>query len=132
MRVIDKIAWIHLRNGQILCARSKGQDTYFLPGGKRDPGESDADTLAREIAEELSVRIEKETIHFFGVFEARAHGKSEDIMVRMTCYTANYSGMHTPASEIEEIAWLNYKDLHKVSQASQLIFEQLFAMKWLD
>ncbi|WP_433942906.1 NUDIX hydrolase [Paenibacillus sp. SN-8-1] len=132
MTTIDKIAWIHVNNGQILCARSKGQESYYLPGGKRDPGESDQDTLIREIEEELSVQIEQDTIHFFGTFEARAHGKSEDITVKMTCYTADFSGILRPASEIEELAWLNYKDLHLVSQVSQLIFEQLYALKWLE
>ena len=58
---IDKIAWINIANGRILGARSKGKDTYYLPGGKREPGESDIDTLVREIKEELSVRIKPET-----------------------------------------------------------------------
>ncbi|MNI37940.1 hypothetical protein D3C73_920570 [compost metagenome] len=131
MTTIDKIAWIHMSNGQILCTRSKGQEIYYLPGGKRNPGESDADTLMREIEEELSVQIEQGTIKFFGTFEARAHGKLEDIKVKMTCYTASFSGILSPASEIEELAWLNYKDLHLVSQVSRLIFEQLYAMKLL-
>lgn len=131
MRTIDKIAWIHLKDGQILCARSKGQDSYFLPGGKRDPGESDTDTLKREIEEELSVHIEQETLNYYGTFEARAHGKSEEVKVRMTCYTADYAGTLRPASEIEEIAWLNYHDRHRVSEVSKLIFEKLYAAKQL-
>ncbi|USB31737.1 NUDIX domain-containing protein [Paenibacillus sp. YPG26] len=132
MNTIDKIAWIHVKNGQVLCARSRGQESFYLPGGKRDPGESDKSTLIREIAEELSVQIELDTIKFFGIFEAEAHGKSKDIKVKMTCYTASFTGTLSPASEIEELAWLNYKDLDLVSQVSQKIFEQLYALKWLE
>lgn len=36
---IDKIAWIHLENGAILSSRSRGKDVYYIPGGKREPGE---------------------------------------------------------------------------------------------
>jgi len=35
----------------VLSTRSKGKDTYYLPGGKRESGESDLDTLEREIDE---------------------------------------------------------------------------------
>ncbi|GAA4096620.1 NUDIX hydrolase [Nonomuraea soli] len=48
---IDKIAWIHLEHGKILSTRSRGRNAYYIPGGKRDPGESDLDTLVREIEE---------------------------------------------------------------------------------
>ncbi len=48
---IDKIAWIHLEDGKILSTRSRGKDVYYIPGGKREPGETDVDTLTREIDE---------------------------------------------------------------------------------
>jgi hypothetical protein len=43
------------------CSRSRGKDVYYLPGGKRGPGESDIDTLVREIHEGLSVAIVPDT-----------------------------------------------------------------------
>ena len=53
MTLIDKIAWIELADGKILSTRSRGKDVYYLPGGKREPGESDIDALVRELREEL-------------------------------------------------------------------------------
>lgn len=129
---IDKIAWIHVENGQLLCARSKGKDLYYIPGGKREPGESDSDTLVREVEEELSVRIKSETISHFGTFEAGAHGKSEGVIVKMTCYAAEFEGELNPAAEIEELAWLNYSDRDHVSSVSKLIFDKLHEMKLLS
>lgn len=126
--VIDKVAWIYVVNGKVLGARSTGKDTYYFPGGKREHGESDAETLVREIEEELSVQILPETIAEFGSFEAPAHGKAEGVLVRMTCLTADFTGELAPASEIEELAWLTYKDIDRVSAVSVIIMDKLREM----
>jgi 8-oxo-dGTP pyrophosphatase MutT (NUDIX family) len=123
--IIDKIAWIWLQDGAILSSRSRGNDVYYIPGGKREPGESDIDTLVREIQEELSVVISPDTINHVGTFHAQAHGHPEGTTVRMTCYTADYQGVLQPNSEIEEIVWLTYADRHRVSPVDQIIFDHL-------
>lgn len=131
MTTIDKIAWIHLKNGTILSSRSRGKDVYYIPGGKREPGESDIDTLVREIQEELSVTITPDTATHVGTFRAQAHGHPDGITVRMTCYTANYQGLLRPSSEIEEIVWLTHADRHRVSPVDQIIFDHLHEMAQL-
>lgn len=125
MTVIDKVAWIRLEEGAILSSRSRGKDVYYLPGGKREPGEGDVDTLVREIREELSVAIVPGSAEPAGVFEAQAHGHPDGAIVRMTCYTADYTGTLRPDSEIEEIVWLTYADRHRVSPVDQVIFDHL-------
>lgn len=129
---IDKIAWIHIVEGKVLGARSHGKDTYYFPGGKREAGETDNETLIREVEEELTVRIQPDTIRPFGQFTAVAHGKEPGVQVQMTCLTAEYSGTLAPAAEIAELAWLSYKDREQVSAASQLIFDRLHEMKLLS
>ncbi|RRJ65645.1 NUDIX domain-containing protein [Paenibacillus oralis] len=123
---IDKIAWICIKDQRILGVRSKGKELFYFPGGKREPGETDAETLQREIGEELSVRIKPETIAYYGAFEAQADGKPEGVLVKMTCYTADYSGELAPASEIAELAWLSYADLDRASLISRIIFDELY------
>jgi 8-oxo-dGTP diphosphatase len=123
---IDKIAWIHLQNGAILSTRSRGKDVYYIPGGKREPGESDIDTLVREIREELSVAIVVDSAAHAGTFHAQAHGYPDGTVVRMTCYTADYRGVLRAASEIEEIVWLTYSDRHRVPPVDQIIFDHLY------
>ena len=122
---IDKIAWICIRDGRILSVRSKGKELFYFPGGKREPGETDAETLQREIGEELSVRIKPETIAYYGAFEAQADGKPEGVLVKMTCYTADCAGDLAPASEIGELAWLGYADRDRTSLISRIIFDEL-------
>jgi len=124
--LIDKIAWLYLVDGRILSTRSAGKDVWYLPGGKREPGESDVQTLVREIAEELAVDIAPETAAHAGTFEAPAHGKAEGVTVRLTCYTAEHTGTPIASSEIAEVAWLGYADRDRVSPVDQIIFDHLY------
>ncbi|MET8996185.1 NUDIX domain-containing protein [Amycolatopsis sp. NPDC004169] len=123
--MIDKIAWIHVADGRILAARSRGKDKFYLPGGKREPGETDAETLVREIREELGVEISVESIAPAGTFEGQAHGHAEGTIVRTTAYSAEYRGTPQACAEIEEIAWLTYADRPRVSLVAQQIFDHL-------
>jgi 8-oxo-dGTP diphosphatase len=123
--MIDKLAWIHIREGRMLAARSRGRDVYFVPGGKRESGESDEQALAREVREELSVTLVADTLRLLGVFEAQAHGQAEGVTVRMTCFSGDYNGELRPAAEIEEIAWLSYADRDRVSLVMQNIMDWL-------
>lgn len=132
MKIIDKVAYLHLKDGKILNTRSKGKDKYYLPGGKREGHESDMETLVREIKEELTVDIIESTARFYGVFEAQAHGKEEGVLVKMTCYTAEYSGELKADSEIAELVWLTSADAALVSPVDQLIFADLKGKGMLD
>lgn len=87
--VIDKVAWIQIGDGKILSTRSRGKDVYYLPGGKREAGETDLDTLVREVEEELAVTIDRGTARHVGTFRAQAHGHAEGVTVQMTCYTVD-------------------------------------------
>ena len=125
MAVIDKVAFLYLQDGKILSTRSKEKDKYYIPGGKREVGETDIETLVREVKEELSVDIVESSAKLYGVFEAQAHGKAEGVVVKMTCYTAEYTGELKADSEIAEIVWLTMADIESVSPVDKLIFADL-------
>lgn len=131
MKQIDKMAWIYLKEAKILSTLSKGKDTYYIPGGKREGNETDEETLIRECKEELTISIKKDSIKYYGTFEAQAHGKAEGITVKMTCYMADFEGELQANSEIQEIKWLRYSDLDKISPVDKLIFEDLNEKGWL-
>jgi 8-oxo-dGTP diphosphatase len=122
---IDKLAWIYIVNKKILSTRSKGKDTYYIPGGKREKNETDTEALVREIREELSIDLIPDTFKYIGAFEAQAHGKAEGVIVRMTCYSSDFKGHISPASEIDEVVWFQHKDKDKSSPVDKIIFDWL-------
>lgn len=124
---IDKLAYILLKDGKVLTTLSKGKDTWYIPGGKREGDETDQDALSREVKEELTVTLIPGTIRHYGTFEAQAHGKPEGTVVRMTCYEAAYEGELTPSSEIEELMFADYAWKEKSSPVDGLIFDDLKA-----
>lgn len=125
MKLIDKLAWICLKERRILSVRSHGKERFYMPGGKREHGESDAQALIREIGEELMVDLDLETLTFAEAFEAPADGQAAGVTVRLTCYFGKYRGVLRASSEIAEFAWLSYADKEKISAANLLVFEWL-------
>lgn len=132
MEFIDKLAWVRIEERRLLCARSRGKDAWFLPGGKREAGESDAEALIREIREELGVDLRPDTLRPLRVFEAQAHGQPEGVLVRMTCWAGDYDGVLAAAAEIDEIAWLDSSDREKLSLVGRLILDWLQEQGMID
>lgn len=130
--IIDKLAWIYIKDRKILSTRSAGRDTYYIPGGKREARETDRQALCREIKEELSVDLDPTTITHYGIFEAQAHGKIEGTTVRMTCYTSGFQGSLKPDHEIAEIVWLDYRGRERSSAVDKLIFDDLKDKNLID
>lgn len=111
---------------------SKGKDTYYFPGGKREANESDSSCLKREIEEELSVDLIEDSLIPFGTYEAQAHGKDEGIIVKMTCLLGDFTGTPVPNNEIAEYTYFSYIDKDKASAVDQLIFEDLKKKGMID
>lgn len=127
MSEIDKVALIHLRDGRLLGARSRGKAAYYLPGGKREPGESDEAALTREIREELAIELVPGSLRHVQTFKAQADGKPDGVLVKLTCYRADFSGEPTPAAEIEELRWLSHADVASASPVTVLVLDWLKA-----
>lgn len=122
---IDKLAYIYVVDKKLLVTLSKGKDTWYIPGGKREEGESDTEALVREVEEELSVKLLVESIEKYGVFEAQAHGKPGGTMVRMSCYLGRFEGDLKPVAEIEKLDYFDYSRKLETSLVDHLIFDDL-------
>jgi 8-oxo-dGTP pyrophosphatase MutT (NUDIX family) len=122
--MIDTVAWVHVENGRILCARPRGKDVFYIPGGKREGAETDLQTLRREISEELTVTLRPGTERHVGTYQVR---QPDGLVVRMSCYAAGYTGTLAASSEIDELAWFGYADRPRVPPVDQLLFDDLHA-----
>jgi 8-oxo-dGTP pyrophosphatase MutT (NUDIX family) len=129
---IDKLAYIYLKDGKVLTTLSRGKDTWYIPGGKRDGNETDHEALIREVEEELTVKLKPETIRHYGTFEAQAHGKPKGTVVRMTCYVADFDGVLEPSSEVEQIAFVDYLWKEKSLPVDGLIFDDLKSKRLIE
>ncbi|EID55796.1 NUDIX hydrolase [Saccharomonospora xinjiangensis] len=117
--VIDSVTWILVRERRLLAVRTKGRQKFYLPGGKREPGESDVECLCREIHEELGVALRPRSFSLFSVLDELADGYSDGRRVHMTAYTAGYDGRLRPGREIAELAWLTSEDAHRCPPAGR-------------
>jgi 8-oxo-dGTP diphosphatase len=126
--LIDTVAWVRVEDGRILCARPRGRDIFYVPGGKREGTETDLEVLLREIAEELTVTLRPDTVRHVGTYEAgQADVDPGGAVVRMSCYRGDYAGTLVPSSEIEELGWFCYADRPRVPPVDQLLFDDLRA-----
>lgn len=125
---LDTVAWVSVDassgEGRVLMGRPRGKPLYFMPGGKKEPGESDVAALVRELKEELDVAVDARTIEALFVVEAPAWGRT-DTVVRMGCYAAQVVGEPVAAAEIEELAWLGAGDGARMPPAGRLVVERL-------
>jgi 8-oxo-dGTP diphosphatase len=126
MDFIDKVAWIPLFNNRVLFTRSKGAEFFYNAGGKREPGETDQETLIREVMEELNVSIFPATIKHMHTFEGVVEIKPNRPRIRVACYDAAYAGDLKPSNEVEELAWFGLGDGGRTTDMGRRILAWLF------
>jgi 8-oxo-dGTP diphosphatase len=122
---VEKVAWVLVRDGRLLVVRNHGRDLFYLPGGRRETGEIDSETLVREVREELGVTIDPSTMQLVAEVVAPRDGSRDE--VTMTCYTAEHRGDPAPANEIAELAWITVADRGRVTVAEQHVMCRLAA-----
>lgn len=103
-REILKIGLAVIDGDRLLLVKKRNSEFYILPGGKPEQGESDIETLSREIDEELGCRIASDRLLFLGTFSDEVAGMP-DARVTIRLYAGTLIGTPSPRSEIDSLVW---------------------------
>ena len=77
-RFTNRVAGVAIHNGRVLLHRAENDPFWVVPGGRAELMESAADTLRREMCEELEIEVEVQRLlwlveNFFHYEEMRHH-----------------------------------------------------------
>lgn len=101
--MIQKIGAAIVKDHQLLVvSKKKFPDHYILPGGKPKEGETDLETLARELKEELQLELVSSTL--LGNFETTSMFGKESMF--LTVYVVKVRGEPVPNNEISAYKWI--------------------------
>ncbi|MFI1201124.1 GNAT family N-acetyltransferase [Streptomyces sp. NPDC020883] len=125
---LRSVSWLHVRDGRLLSVRTRGNDTFYLPGGKYEPGETANQALSRELSEELGLRIAAEELSEAFVVHDVAHGKNGR-RLHMTCFTGGPQDIEpAPGREIAEYAWFDRAEsFERCAPAHRQVVDRLVA-----
>ncbi|MGN7977220.1 NUDIX hydrolase [Microbacterium sp. 22195] len=117
------------RAGRVLVVRKQGTTRFMQPGGKPEPGESAAQTLIRELDEELSLHVEESDLEPLGTFvSAAANEPGHRVIADAFAMRAEPEDVVVQA-ELAELRWLEPGDRTSVPLAP-LSEEHLLAFAW--
>ncbi|KUL35992.1 DNA mismatch repair protein MutT [Streptomyces sp. NRRL F-4489] len=125
---LRSVAWLHVRDGRLLSVRTRGNDTFYLPGGKYEAGETAREALSRELSEELGLRIPAGDFTEAFVVHDVAHGKNGR-RLHMTCFTGGPQDIDpVPGREIAEYAWFDREECRtRCAPAHRQVADRLVA-----
>lgn len=124
---------IENEKGEILCTkRDMGKYDYIslkweFPGGKIEEGETEKQTLERELREELDIKVE------IGDFFYQVEHDYPDFHLSMALYECKFSEQHIALNVHKDIKWVNPQDMLSLDWAeADLPVAITIYKKWLN
>lgn len=112
--------------GRLLVVRKRGTRVFMQPGGKPEPGETGAETLSRELHEEVGVLIKPDALEPLGIFTAAAANEAGAIVIAEV-FRATITTQVKAQAEIEELRWMLPAEL-ATAPVSPLITHHMLAL----
>lgn len=109
MKTYYKYALCIIRDNRLLVLKEEDNESYLMPGGRAEAGESAEQALCRELKEELGVELDVKSLKHLGTFEDKAAGK-KDTMIHIELYLGDFLGEPEPCSEVKELVWFSRDD----------------------
>jgi 8-oxo-dGTP diphosphatase len=121
-----------IRDRRLLMVTARGRDVWYLPGGKIDPGETEADAAAREAEEEVGVRVDPSALDPLFTVLIQAHGEPRGRLVRMSVFGAASADTPVPGNEVSAVHWATSADESRCPPAGVEVLRRLHSAALID
>ncbi len=117
--------------GRLLLVRKQGTSVFMQPGGKYESGETGAQTLARELHEELGLVVAPDALEPLGTFTAPAANEA-GMLVEAEVFHVPLSTLAgidalAPRAEIADVLWA-HPDEFTTMAVAPLVTQHMLAM----
>jgi len=107
MRIRHRIVAIIIKNNKLLLVKGKKYSELWTPGGKVENGETEKETLVRELKEEVNLKLL--SLNFFRKYFLKSP-YDVNWMTETKCFLVKAGGDPKPGREIESIIWFSKDD----------------------
>lgn len=114
---------------RVLVVRKHGTTRFMQPGGKPEPGESAAQTLIRELHEELGVLLVESDLRPLGRFISAAANEPGHRVVADAFAASLDPDAVSVQAELAELRWITPEDVATLALAP-LSVEHLLPLAW--
>lgn len=115
--------------GRVLVVRKQGTTRFMQPGGKPEIGETAAQTLIRELHEELGVLLDESDLRPLGTFISAAANEPGHRVVAEAFAASIDPGSVRAQAELAELRWITPSDVGTLPLAP-LSVEHLLPIAW--
>jgi 8-oxo-dGTP pyrophosphatase MutT (NUDIX family) len=124
-----------IEHRKLLLAYSNNKKCFYLPGGKINEGETAAEALLREVAEELNVPLAKTALQFYTHITAPAYGEANGIIMEQDCFFATEKINPIASAEIGALHYFTFNEYLQqpnTAPGAVMILQQLNADGYID
>ncbi len=123
--MIDIVVGLVLDGKRVLFVKEKEFDFLVIPGGRREPGETDLQTLEREIMEELGCKVKNPKL-FRSLAAPSVDGNDS---VKSQVFLTGLDGTPSACSEIERLVWIDRESFreHRHTPIGKAIIAELIS-----
>ena len=115
--------------GKVLVVRKEGTTRFMQPGGKPEPGETPAQTLIRELHEELGLRLDEGDLVPLGTFVSAAANELGHRVIAEAFSVSIAAAQVVVQAELAELRWITPADAETLPLAP-LSVEHLLPLAW--